>query len=187
MSERINIPSIIGEAVTQTSLVVMPQIQAYLSAGINQVTYLNGHPAEIIQTLADRDKSQKLVYQRYPLIAAFQDVPEKDIGGIWEANLQFIIANITKPEYKEPERKEKNFLPILYPIYNELFEQLKKHKNVLGFYINPGNVYDRAFWGTTKTLLGNDTKIFNDYLDAIEIQNCTMRFQILEESVTTNC
>lgn len=186
MSERINIPAIIGEVVTQTSLVVMPQIKACLVAGIMQVTYLNGHPVEIIQTLTQRDKSEKLIYQRYPLIAMFQDMPEREKNGIWEANLQFIIANTTKPEYKEPERKAENFLPILYPIYNEFFEQLKRHKNVMGFYVNPGNVYDRAYWGTSKSLLGNDTKVFNDYLDAIEIQNCVVQFQTLEETVSSN-
>ncbi|MDX1938456.1 MAG: hypothetical protein SFU21_15150 [Flavihumibacter sp.] len=179
---KINIPDLFAEIVTKTSEAVMPVIKPYLPPLVNKLNYMHGHPVEIITRLQNKDKTGNVQLQneRYPLIALFQDLPERPItadGSIVEVELQIIIANLTKNTYTAPERYQLNFNPVLKPVYCQLVEQIKKHKATI---VNTKDgswhtAYDRLYWGTQSDLLGNQVKIFNDYLDAIEMQNVRLR------------
>jgi len=136
--------------------------------------YMYGHPIEIINTLMEKEKSGTLKFKKYPLIALFQDF-EEDKGEEQSINarvsLNIVIAVMTDPDYRSEDRYTNTFKPVLYPLYNKLLEKIAASGY---FQVAPGNIrhrkIDRVYWGRTG-LYGNEGNIFNDYIDAIEIEN----------------
>jgi hypothetical protein len=138
--------------------------------------YFHGHPLEIINTLSKRNKG-RFVNEKFPFVALFQDFPEKADDTGTTATLHLIIANKTRQTYKAAERYEHNFIPILYPIWEALYNRVKVSRYVE--YVNPEYTKtDRVFWGR-EGLYGNEGNIFNDFIDAIEIQNFIVKFKKL--------
>lgn len=140
------------------------------------IQYMYGHPLEIVDRLKDMTNSPKQP-AKFPLVCLFTDIPIMDagLGYYGKVKLHIIICTLTEPSYFSPERKQKSFLPVLYPIYNNFMDQLYKHR---GFafanrYI-PHTHIDRYYWGK-EGLYGNTSNIFNDYLDAIEIKELEIK------------
>jgi hypothetical protein len=170
MSKPIFITDIFETIVAATSKKVLPQIKAF-DPNITGVNYQFGHPTEITQTLDEWSSGTKDA-DKYPLIALLLDTP-MDKGYInveAKLDLHFIIARRTEQNYKAAERLKQNFKPVLYPVYDEFMRQLyfsgcfsdamdPKHRQI-----------DRYFWGK-QGLYGNEKNVFNDKIDAIEIQN----------------
>lgn len=167
-----------AEVVAKVSEELLPTLQAY-DSNITGVHYLHGHPLEIIETLGQRDKSDTYVFKKYPLIALFQDFPEsmnQTTGIPHEPRLHMIIARATRPEYKAPERYGYNLRPVLYPIYSELLHQLHHHPAFTSesAWKIPHTKTDRLYWGR-EGLWGNDSNIFNDWIDCIEIRDLRIK------------
>ena len=137
--------------------------------------YLFGHPRDIVSVLADRNKSKTFQYQKYPLIALFQDFSEDINSGYSETSLNLIIANITKPTYNTADRYTNNFEPVLYPLWAQLERAFQISKDVELLDGNYSKI-DRAYWGK-EGLYGNEGNIFDDHIDAIEIENLNLRFK----------
>jgi hypothetical protein len=152
-----------------------------LDSNITGIHFEHGHPLEIIETLKQKDKSQSYRFQKYPLVALFQDFPENNVGAGFESevNLHLIIAKGTKNTYKAKERYEHNFTPFLYPVYNALFEEINRDRNFLTYGAKsiPHQKWDRLYWGHSG-LFGNKSNIFNDYLDVIEIKNLKLKHNL---------
>jgi len=138
--------------------------------------YMYGHPIEIVKILSEKDRSQTFKYQKYPLIMLVQDFRETVFTGGSEANLTFILANITKPNYVAEDRYTNNFKPILYPLEAKLKRTLKM--SGLTQLLNPDSIEetDKLYWGK-EGLYGNEGNIFNDCIDAIEMKNVNVRFK----------
>ena len=146
------------------------------------LNFLHGHPLEIVQVLQERLSSPDHKDLRFPLIALFRDFKitkgkktEADIYG--DTSLNLIIAMQTVAAYRADQRETLVFKPILYPIYNELLKQIK----LSGFYsVNYAGIEhdqtDRYYWGRSG-LYGNTGNTFNDYLDAIEIENLRLKIK----------
>lgn len=155
-----------------------------LSPSTGEIQYMHGHPLEIIETLKQKDKGQSKRFEKYPLIALFQDFPERStnasIGIETEAVLHFIIAKGTRKDYKASQRYEFNFKPFLYPIYEEFLNQINLEKRFMTYGVDKmeREKWDRLYWGRGG-LYGNEGNIFNDYLDCIEIKN--LKLKILEK------
>lgn len=179
------IADIIGEVVSKVSQLVFNDaaysnvktaIQQQLSSNVNQITYLHGHPLEVINTLRERNETtNELVFKKYPLITMFQDIAESPVNGMMEATLQIIIATSTEQHFKVSQRYNTTFKPILLPLYHLLLEQLNKHKSIKSVYTFDHQKYDRVFWGTIIGL-GIEGRMFDDYLDAVELQNLKITF-----------
>ena len=137
--------------------------------------YLFGHPSDIVNVLAERNKSAKFSYQKYPLIALFQDFDESMESGSSSADLKIIIANIRKPTYDTDDRYTYSFEAVLYPILAQLERalQVSKHIDMIS---NDYTKTDRAYWGKTG-LYGNEGNIFDDHIDAIELNNLSLKFK----------
>ena len=169
--------------------VVVPRVNSKLldkmqgiDSLITAIHFEYGHYTDIKERLIMRAKNQE---NRYPLICLFEDyslVHQKEgITGI--ANLQMIILYLSKPDITREQREVNVFRPILYPIYFELLRQLK----ICGAF----NIYDeslinhsqinRPHWGDP-ALYKNDSYIFVDVLDGIELSNLS-----LEIYNTTTC
>lgn len=158
-------------------------VVAKTSAALNGVNppfgkiihYMYGHPLEIVTRLQEMTQSPTQAANKYPLVALFTDFQiergdRPDMYG--RARLQLIVATITENTYQAPQRMEKNFKPILYPIYNEFLYQLFRHKqfSVQSEEELKHTQIDRMYWGK-QGLYGNVGNIFNDYIDCIELQN----------------
>lgn len=166
---RFSVVDYIEEVAAKVSSKLTAEFQSIDSA-ITGVHYLHGHPKEIIETLAQRDKSERFMFDKYPLIALFQDFPEKVINNYSiEVNLNIVFCKSTLPEYKADERYNKNFYPFLYPMYEEFMKALSKHPNTAKYHSEYTKI-DRLFWGKTG-LYGNTANAFNDHLDALELVN----------------
>lgn len=144
----------------------------------NAPYFMHGHPLEIISVLAEKDRHDTYKYQRYPIIALLQDFSEQmGESQRWRsrATMNIIIANSTSADYTSAERYTYNFRTVLYPIYDLLIKHIIRIK----WFVNvaPGLVphtkTDRLFWGRTG-LYGNEANIFNDHIDAIEIDSLTL-------------
>lgn len=138
--------------------------------------FMDGHLREISNRLAAKDKATGIFkWQKYPLIVLLQNV--KYSNHTFEnkrAPISIIIVNKTNPDYITEQRRDKNFTPIIDPIYNNLINA-----------INDSNLFkikDRwdsereYYWGSQIA----DSNIFNDHLDAITIDNLNLE-------ITNNC
>ena len=158
------VPEIIGELVQNIRAKYDPEnsLAPY---------YMHGHPQEIVNILSQKTHNQTLKFQKYPLIALFQDFDEDINGSRRDVNLNLVICTETKPEFEATERYQQTFGPVLNPLFALFFSELKKF-----YYLNilPDNITftktDRVYWGR-QGLYGSDGNIFDDHIDAIEIQN----------------
>ena len=145
--------------------------------------YMYGHPLEIINTLSMKDNHDVQKYNKYPLIALFQDFDET--MGEHQAvrssveNLNMIIAVNTKPDYTAESRYDNTFRTVLYPLYDLLIKHIVKCKWFHN--VDPGLVphtkIDRLYWGRSG-LYSNEGNIFNDSIDAIEVQNLHLNLRL---------
>ena len=174
------IVDVMREVVGRVSAKLTPSLIA-LDSNITGVHYDHGHPLEIINTLADKDKSNTFTFRKYPLVALFQDFPESkgEIGFDSEVTLHMIIARSTVNTYKAQERYEKNFKPFLYPIYQELLNQiwLSKPFNVKSAGQIQHTKIDRLYWGK-EGLYKNEGNVFNDFIDCIEIKDLKLKVNL---------
>lgn len=180
----IYIVDIFADIVTRTSAQLLAD--GTIATGVN---YLYGHPLEILDSLQKLTKIASSQGNRYPLVALFQDFDEvrgKDDTIEFTVSLNLIIASLTKPEYKAADRYKYNFKPILYPIYEELITQIK----VSRYFKDPMTQYshkktDRMYWGRNG-LFGKDGSVYNDFIDAIEIQDLELKVKPLNCFINVN-
>lgn len=141
--------------------------------------YMYGHPIEIINTLAEKDKNGTYKFKKYPLIALFQDFEETRGETQFvntSASLNIVIIVNSKRDYNSSQRYSNTFKPILYPIYNLLLKYISESNYFdLAPDAVPHTKIDRVFWGKAG-LYGGEANIFNDIIDAIEIQNLELNF-----------
>ncbi len=164
-----NVVDIFSEIVSATSY-------ENKSSGGPGVFYQHGHPLEIIETLQEMTQNQDTAKNKYPLIALFQDFPERkgNTEGT-QLKLNFIIAMLTFREFKAAERYAQSFNPFLIPIYELFLNKIAKS----GYFreTEPSRIvhtkYDRLYWGRSG-LYGNEGNIFNDYIDCIELTDLTL-------------
>jgi len=150
--------------------------------------YMFGHPLEIIDTLAKKDSNDVYKFNKYPLIALFQDFTETmgENQAVPSAvqDLNIVIAVNTSPDYSSANRYDNSFRTVLYPLYDLLIKHIVKSKRFLN--VDPGLVphdkIDRLYWGRTG-LYGNEANIFNDYIDAIEIQNLSLQLRLKQNCI----
>jgi hypothetical protein len=139
----------------------------------------HGHPMEIVNTIQQYTQHDTLKFEVFPRICLFHDFEEK-ITFEKVVSLNLVIVTDTAPEYSAPQRYTYSFDPILTPLYDLFIRQLAYSPNIQ---TTEGNNYfkhskwDRLYWGKDG-LYGNTANIFNDFIDAIEINN--LEFKIIE-------
>ena len=180
------IDDIIEEVVQATSDEVLTTIQANETAAlgksslIQQIRFSKSSFDELIETLFQADKSGDERFKKYPLVHLVQDISIErggDIGFYGTTNLTIVFIHQTQQNFKTDERDENVFKPVLWPIYYEFMEQLKRSAWITNPWQNTGEfrhrVIKRAFWGNRQ--LKASENILNDYVDAIEVQNLQLK------------
>jgi len=153
---------------------------------ITAVHYLYGHPLEIVNTLSELDKGGNSVYTKYPLVAFFLDskMSRKNTTQYGKQRVHLAIINecfdATGNEVAK-ERDDNNFIPVLSPIYMELMKQISLRGDMfLGMSGENSVLHDvtfRYYWGKNG-LWGNEKNIFNDRVDAIEIEDLELTINL---------
>lgn len=171
--------------VQAVSVKLLPDLKL-IDPMITGVHYSHGHPKEILEELVNLSKGMQSKFNRFPLIALFQDFPERmgaAPGFYADVDLHLIIAMGTDQNYTAGDRYLKNFKPVLYPIYFAFLEAMKKSR--LFEITNGSGVFahtkiDRLFWGR-EGLYGSEGNKFDDKVDCIEIKDLKVRIK------TQNC
>jgi hypothetical protein len=148
-----------------------PTTEQLAEEGWGAPYYMYGHRKEIADRLIEQGKGKTEKKQRYPLIALRLDILENNVNGILEFSLNIAIITETKRNLNAEERLDQVFIPILEPLYERFFIELKNS----GLFMWSGNQekpkhtkIKRYYWGTQQAE-GNVKNIFADPLDAIEI------------------
>lgn len=140
-----------------------------------------GHPLEVSNRLLEKDKSDEYKYRKYPLIVLFTDIKIKkgeraSFDDVTDLNISIIgQSERTKTTL---ERYSDVINPILYPIYNKLKSKIKASPYFTK--THPSLTHDlteRPYWGSSSKY-GNVKNIFNDPLDAIEMNNIELGLRL---------
>jgi len=133
--------------------------------------YMYGHRLELVNRLKEKDKDSVYKYQKYPLIALRMDINEVNSGDLINYSLNLAILNYTEKKYNAEDRMTNVFKPILYPIYERFFIELRESGLFFWdkYQDKPDHTkVDRPYWGVSDSEK-NSALIFADPLDAIEI------------------
>lgn len=168
------IQDVISDVVAKVSAEMTTYLKT-VDSNITGVHFEFGTGLEIIETLQQKTNSTTgRNFDKYPLICLFLDVKEQfgTLPGIYSAisDLRMAIICGTQPTYKAKQRDEKNFKPILTPIYECFLRQLLAKRSVFTFdnQIIRHDATRNYYWGR-EGLYSKEGNIFNDKLDAIEI------------------
>ena len=135
MNNPVYIDDIIGEVIQATSAAILPTIIANETAAlgsslIQQIRFSKSSFDELIETLGQADKSGVERFNKFPLTHLVQDMVINrgaDTGIFGTATVNIIFVHQTQQNFKTEERDEKVFKPVLWPIYYQFLEQLKKN------------------------------------------------------------
>lgn len=172
------IVDIIGEVVAAADAVLFPTLNKH-------ILYTYGRSIQILTKLQQLNQGTTSATKgsRFPMVALFQDFPE-NMGVQYPESVTFpkiSIAMLTAFTDDPPTRYGKTFKPILYPILQEFMRQLSRHPNIVG---NDPNAFQYIKWdrpGTQPAGDGTKGANFNEYVDAIEIQNLQLTFQRIQK------
>lgn len=147
-----------------------------------KVYFLQGSLLEVTNVLQSYTNAvSPLKNQKYPLVILVRDIKEKineqkdGIGTSFKARI--LIVTLTNPDLRSEGRELRNFKPILLPIFAELIRQISKSKAFRMPTIKDMDItkWDCYFYGTRE----NNKNIFNDYIDAIDIESITLNLKTI--------
>ncbi len=142
-----------------------------------RVYFMHGHPKEIVNVLQQYTNSPTHKNKKYPLIALMRDIREElneqQRGFGTEFKARLVICTLTKATLRADDREIKNFIPILYPVFEEFIYQLSQSVEFGMPTIKEMKIvkYDRYFWGSQVA----DKNVLNDCIDAIEIESISLK------------
>jgi hypothetical protein len=169
------VPYMIGDVVAKANTALLAQLQVD-DPTITGINYQYGPLLEITTTLTQMSKNDATSEQKYPLVCLVFPIVEnhdgKVVGIDQNTPIRLIIARWSNATDKTADRYAKNFIPILYPIYEELLEQLDNDPR---FLFQSADLLthiktDYPFYGGETTADLQKANIFNDFVDAIELK-----------------
>lgn len=170
MSEPVYIVDIIRDAVARTSTRLLARLQA-IDATITRIGFEYGHINDIRERLATADKSGINIS---PLVALIEDyrLRKGTLGMTGVTDLKLIILHRSKADITRQQREDNVFRPVLYPIYNEVLNQLLKSGVFMETDVSQlrHDQINRPHWGDP-ALYGNTQYPLTYVFDGIEIAN----------------
>ncbi len=168
---------VIEEVVAKVNQELTPVLKAY-DSNITGVHFMPGSVNEITSRLMKREQNG-MEYDRYPLIALFNGYPETYFAdGSVVTTLYMAVVRDTNPNLITKERYQVNFKPVLIPIVEKFVDTLIHHRSFIGYYPEKITTKIIPYWDSTKPP-NAQANVFNDFLDAIEITNLTIKLNTL--------
>lgn len=162
-----------GEVVSAVSSAITAKLKN-VDPLITGVHYEYGHYTDIQQRLISYSNTASKKQDRYPLIAVFEDdrVSHQKRGVYGVSGMKVMILALSNPNYTREQREEYTFKPILYPIYEELLNQIWQSGKFMVYSADQirHTQINRPHWGDPG-LYSNESYLFGDVLDGIELNN----------------
>lgn len=177
MKPEVRLNEIIGNVVARTSTKVLAKLQQ-TDALITGISYEYGHLKDVKERLAAKRLAAPSS-RRYPLIWLVEDfdIDNGQVGLTGISRVKIMILHNTDKAYTRQQREAKVFLPVLIPIYNEFFVQMK----VVGSFMQYGPFnhkrIDRPHWGNPAEW-SNKGYLFDEPLDGIEISDLNLQIYL---------
>lgn len=160
---------------------ITDKMKVSLATSSISLNFSYGRSIQILTSLQKMNNSVDAARRnaKYPLFALFMPFDEI-VGGDYYVNVKFpkiVIAALSNGTDTPETRYEKTFKNILYPVYQEFLNQLGRCPYIVlqnDSYIphrkrdNPGSPPPKDAGGIQ----------FNDYVDAIEIYDLQLTFQL---------
>jgi len=170
------IPYMIGDVVAKANTVLLPKLQA-AKPNIVGINYQYGPFLEVCATIMQNTKNDGTSAKKYPLVCLVLPITENSDGKVvgidQNTPITLIIATISNPTDKSAARYAKNFIPILYPIVDEILEQFDNDSRFLfesKDLINHTKT-DYPYWGGAPDAKdAQKANPFGDWCDAIELK-----------------
>lgn len=165
--------------ISTSSVMTLGKYNNSLCTAAPILVFDHGHPLEVVERIKYYSEDVTLKFEAFPRICLFHDFEEK-VTFEKQVSLNIVVVMNTEPQYTATERYTHTFDPVITPLYDLFIGMLPDSDNI----VSTGDDYfkhskfDRLYWGKNG-LYGNTGNIFNDYVDAIEIENL--------ELVITNC
>lgn len=141
------------------------------------VQFIHGTWLHIRERLTAMDSSKYVKNEKYPLVALIHDFQEKVTAGAkyMDIDVTLLICTTTTGDMYSEDRYTNNYLPILYPIYAELMEQIKRSKSFVGYMKSaPEHTKVDDLHMGTDSEDGNGGYKLPDKLDGIWIKNLSL-------------
>lgn len=137
------------------------------------VYYMHGSLKEINARLAMLSQSGSGQAEKFPLVALLHDYTRSRGDAFETVNATILIANNTLATYISDERLEKNFKPVLDPIYLALLDEfnISPYFNTRSALLISHTKIDHYFYGTEAGTTGHVVNRFNDLVDCIELRD----------------
>lgn len=130
-----------------------------------------GHRKDVNGQLKDKNRRANKD-QKYPAIVLPMDINYVVEDGFVKYDISVWLLGLSKDAYTTEKRLELVFTPVLQPLYANLMKALVK--SIFQWsgdqVAPPHNAFDRYYIGTQNSE-GNNPKLFDDPLDAIEIRD----------------
>lgn len=167
----INIPKLFASVVDRVATTFSTRLEDAFD-----VFFDFGHYVDVLKNLSLKDNSITNKGNKYPLIWLVMDFPEQfgpdQIGYCLLPKIDLLIVMPTRPDLSTSERITQSFEPRLYPIYEELLNQIASS----GLFLEQSvgelkhEKIDRPYWGMQDQLGNGSANLFNDYIDAVQIR-----------------
>ena len=155
-----------------------------VALALPNLNYLYGYLSEIRETLAqDSIAGGTFAQNKYPLVWLVQPftIDRNQPGYYGQTKLQVFIINGSDMNWKAAQRMDNNFKPVIYPIYEELFKQLRVASDVFeGINLDFHSITDRPYWGE------DQQKAIDDVFDCREISGISLKVQDKQNCITLN-
>jgi hypothetical protein len=165
---------------------VFSEIVGAVKTGLNLsvLNYQYGYVEELNETLQQWSRTPSFAFQKYPLVWLAQPftITRGTLGLYGKiSDLRLFIITDSQKTLKASERMDQNFKPVIYPIYEELLNQIKLHPAVTlpnDYYGElPHNFTDRYYWGEAQE------QVLNDVVDCSEISQLKIEIQNKQDCI----
>jgi hypothetical protein len=97
--------------------------------GLSVLNYQYGYVTELNETLNEYSKTPAFKALKFPLVWLAQPftITHGDYNCFGKAKVDVFIFNRTDANLKAADRMTNNFKPVIYPIYEQLIEQISEH------------------------------------------------------------
>ena len=166
----VNVVDVIGDVVSE--------IRDEYDVSGEKPYYLHGHPLEIVNILKERTESgTELKFKKFPLIVLLEDFDDDGPSGVFanRAKVDILFITNTNKDYKAADRYANSFDLILTPLYKLFVKQMLRKTGVhIDHRKLKGKIINHLYWGK-KGLYGNEGNVFDDFVDALEIQKLDLK------------